>query len=527
MTDLRLSPTARRFVDDDDETDYAAVSSALSRRREELYRLESQTQNKTMVSQHVNGNGVHNGVHNGGSDSTTYQNGNGVAPPAPSRHHHTTTHAKMDFSMLPTPKETQSYVGFANIPNQVFRRAIKLGFDFTLMVVGQSGLGKSTFINSLFLTDVYPPVPTGVVRTYPQTVHVDSKTVRLVENGVSLNLTLIDTPGFGDAVDNNKCWEPVIEYCDRKFLEYFTEETKIQRKERINDKRVHLVLYFIAPSGHGLKQLDIEFMKRLHERVNVVPVIAKADTMTPEELERFKKQISKELEAHSIKVYKFPDPEDEDERKQLQPLKERVPFAVVGSNLIKEGEGGKKIRYREYPWGVVEVENIKHNDFIALRDMIIRTNLIDLIDVTRGVHYENFRCRQLTKASLNNASLDMDPFTQMERDKHSKERQLIEKKDHMEKVFEEKVNIRERKMADRNAKFEQREKENRKTLEEKRAELERRKNALLDMKKQNPQLATLESLSSITSNGSNDRSPPEKSMKKKAGTLGGMFARNN
>lgn len=31
---------------------------------------------------------------------------------------------------------TSNYVGFANIPNQVFRKAVKRGFDFTLMVVG-------------------------------------------------------------------------------------------------------------------------------------------------------------------------------------------------------------------------------------------------------------------------------------------------------------------------------------------------------------------------------------------------------
>lgn len=34
-------------------------------------------------------------------------------------------------------KDTHSYVGFANFPNQVFRRAIKNGFEFTLMVVGR------------------------------------------------------------------------------------------------------------------------------------------------------------------------------------------------------------------------------------------------------------------------------------------------------------------------------------------------------------------------------------------------------
>ncbi len=42
-----------------------------------------------------------------------------------------------------------------------------------------------------------------------------------------------------------------------------------------------------------LKFLDIEFMKQLHDRVNIIPVIAKADTMTPEELTSFKQRVSK------------------------------------------------------------------------------------------------------------------------------------------------------------------------------------------------------------------------------------------
>jgi septin family protein len=40
------------------------------------------------------------------------------------------------------PREV-SYVGFGNIPNQVFRRAVKLGFDFTLMVVGMITMDSS------------------------------------------------------------------------------------------------------------------------------------------------------------------------------------------------------------------------------------------------------------------------------------------------------------------------------------------------------------------------------------------------
>lgn len=41
------------------------------------------------------------------------------------------------------PKELDGYVGFANLPNQVYRKAVKKGFDFTLMVVGEFTLSMS------------------------------------------------------------------------------------------------------------------------------------------------------------------------------------------------------------------------------------------------------------------------------------------------------------------------------------------------------------------------------------------------
>ena len=52
-------------------------------------------------------------------------------------------------------------------------------------------------------------------------------------------------------------------------------------------------------------------------------------------------------------------------------LQDRVPFAVVGSNRVTE-VNGKRVRGRHYPWGTVEVDNLVHNDFLALRDMLIR-----------------------------------------------------------------------------------------------------------------------------------------------------------
>lgn len=49
----------------------------------------------------------------------------------------------------------------------------------------------------------------------------------------------------------------------------------------------------------SLKQLDIEFMRRLHTRVNLIPVIAKADTLTDEEIADFKARVSCLSTTHS------------------------------------------------------------------------------------------------------------------------------------------------------------------------------------------------------------------------------------
>ena len=72
--------------------------------------------------------------------------------------------------------------------------------------------------------------------------------------------------GFGDAVNNSECWNPVIKYVEDQFDQFLDAESKVERIP-MRDSRVHVCLYFIAPTGHCLKPLDIEFMKRIHEKV--------------------------------------------------------------------------------------------------------------------------------------------------------------------------------------------------------------------------------------------------------------------
>ena len=41
--------------------------------------------------------------------------------------------------------------------------------------------------------------------------------------------------------------------------------------------------------------------------MNLIPVIAKADTLTAEEVKRLKDNINKEIEENDIEIYQFPD----------------------------------------------------------------------------------------------------------------------------------------------------------------------------------------------------------------------------
>ena len=89
-------------------------------------------------------------------------------------------------------------------------------------------------------------------------------------------------------------------------------------------------------------------MKQLHDKVNIIPVIAKADCMTPEEIHQFKKTIMYQIQDNMINIYTFPVIENE---KETNKIRSKIPFAVIGSNYVMEGNDGKRVRARQYPWG--------------------------------------------------------------------------------------------------------------------------------------------------------------------------------
>ncbi|OXB60071.1 hypothetical protein ASZ78_000974 [Callipepla squamata] len=296
--------------------------------------------------------------------------------------------------------ELFGYVGIEAVLEQMKVKTMKTGFEFNIMVVGQSGLGKSTMVNTLFKSKVSRKASQpGQEERIPKTVQLQSVTHVIEEKGVKMKLTVTDTPGFGDQINNENCWDPIIKYINEQYERYLREEILITRKKKIPDSRVHSCVYFIPPTGHWLRPLDLEFMKRLSKIVNVVPVIAKADTLTLEEREEFKQRIQQDLKAHAIRVYPQEDfDEDPDDRLLNDRIREKIPFAVVGADQEHQ-VNGKRVLGRKTKWGIIEVENPAHCEFPMLRDLLIRSHLQDLKDITHNVHYESYRVRRLNESN--------------------------------------------------------------------------------------------------------------------------------
>lgn len=97
-----------------------------------------------------------------------------------------------------------------------------------------------------------------------------SSPIAIDENGVRLRLNIVDTPGYGDQVNNDNwwvfyeylrerltanlnsfSWEPIIKYIKDQHSAYLRKELTARRERYIVDTRVHCCLFFITPSGHS------------------------------------------------------------------------------------------------------------------------------------------------------------------------------------------------------------------------------------------------------------------------------------
>lgn len=265
------------------------------------------------------------------------------------------------------------------------------------MVVGECGMGKTTFVRNLFAAyaqsadltvhDASAATSQGVFLRAPDELCTEI-VVKDEVHLVAYHYQVQDTPGYNDDAQLETGMQDILDYIEENNWRYMEMEQDPLRggpMSRVHDPRVDACLYFVPP--HRLKQVDVLFMTRLAELVPVIPVLAKADSMTSQELEEFRERVRASLQtAGKGIIHQFTE-------ETLREAGSCPPFAVIASNVMDHAVGGFW-PVRRYPWGTCEALRSAHSDLTCLKKLLFEVGYEELKGETEKRYY-GFRKEQL------------------------------------------------------------------------------------------------------------------------------------
>ena len=278
--------------------------------------------------------------------------------------------------------ECRDYVGFSELAIQAGRREARAGYRLRGLVAGQPGLGRTSLAATLLGRG--EEVAGGGQR--------GGKEVRGRVGGVELSL--LDMPGL----------ESLSRLVDQQLDHYLEWEMRAER-DPVQDTRLEFCLYLLPPSTHGVPRPDLEAMRRLASRTNLIPCIARADGLTAEELLQLRAVVRQQLRHHRVRTFQVEGATIAGHRSSIalsvqfsqSEHNQQMPFALVSSNAVVErAGGGGRIRVRRYPWGEVDIDNPDHCDTALLARLLVSDAYHKLKQETHEVHYENYRAKKLS-----------------------------------------------------------------------------------------------------------------------------------
>ncbi|KAK7966984.1 uncharacterized protein PG986_001261 [Apiospora aurea] len=135
---------------------------------------------------------------------------------------------------------------------------------------------------------------------------VDSRRKSLGDNVLDRNICFVDTPGYGRGSSAMEGIVPCVDYVESHLARASSDSLNDQEMLHLfgggGGFQVDAVLYMI---DGGLKPADVEYIRRLAALTNVIPLLARADSHSTDDVKSLKQKISRQLDESGIQPFSF------------------------------------------------------------------------------------------------------------------------------------------------------------------------------------------------------------------------------
>lgn len=337
-------------------------------------------------------------------------------------------------------------------------------------MVGTKSSGKSSFISLLKHSLATPSSKRDIDSQSSQTKgNFVSTYIETEMESERVGLTLWDSSGLEKSIVDLQLRETTA-FIESKFEETFAEEQKVMRSPGFRDTHIHCVFLVLDPlrldanidgallGEGGLDDgLEVQVLRALWEKTVVIPVIAKADTLTTRHMAHLKRAVWKSIRDNSMNpldALELEDDEDDQYGEDSDVLVEEdednildspsssaeqlsssspssslstsakaktaskrashirqssqagagtdeepyLPLSILSPDpytLPKSGYAAESELSRVFPWGSASPLNPQHCDFSRLRASVFLEWRGDLRELSRTRWYEQWRTSRL------------------------------------------------------------------------------------------------------------------------------------
>ncbi|WIA22604.1 hypothetical protein OEZ86_009587 [Tetradesmus obliquus] len=328
-----------------------------------------------------------------------------------------------------------------------------------IMLYGESGLGKTTCIRNLIGSWLVQRCGSGfsaatagaktslsAFRADPDSLRIQLAPIRDATSNLEMHFSFQDMPGWGDDINLVNSLKTVVHFLLKQRQRDYRENRAGQTEHcavpgTMMRHGITVCLYFVPP--HRAKPIDWIMMAAISKLVAVIPVIAKADTFTDQELADFRQELLQVIHHGSSSSSSSPprksSPGAVDGGKQQPPeavglarelcletysFRERdlamvgadgsrlPPFAIVASQELLTAqqvgqpglEGGEVGQpFRQYRWGTAFPLHRGHSDLVILKQLLCGHRNLAVHDLLQDSWRRAFTFRHQYEALLRRA----------------------------------------------------------------------------------------------------------------------------